>query len=83
MTTYLSPLLAKAVPTALHDHVKRLLVSALSLGPLPEHVALVMDGNRRYARESGLHVSRGHADGFKALGGVRPSDLRMATVRDG
>lgn len=71
MTSYLSPLAAKAIPRSLHDSVKRLLVGTLSLGPLPQHVSFVMDGNRRYARESGLHVSRGHADGFKALGGVR------------
>ncbi|KIR57152.1 di-trans,poly-cis-decaprenylcistransferase [Cryptococcus gattii Ru294] len=39
----------------------------LSLGPIPQHVAFVMDGNRRYARELGQQVESGHTEGFNAL----------------
>lgn len=34
-------------------------------GPIPAHVAMVMDGNRRWAREAGIaDVSEGHRRGF-------------------
>lgn len=44
-----------------------LLLFLLALGPIPNHVAFVMDGNRRYARELGQQVENGHAEGFNAL----------------
>lgn len=50
----------------------RLLLSILSCGPVPRHIAIVMDGNRRYARERGLRVGRGHEAGFESLKGVSP-----------
>ena len=33
----------------------------------PKHVAVIMDGNRRWARGEGLSVSRGHVEGAEAL----------------
>jgi len=36
--------------------------------PMPEHVGLILDGNRRYAREMGFEdVSLGHREGAKKL----------------
>ena len=43
------------------------LIAVLSSGPIPQHVAFVMDGNRRYARQNHKVVAQGHADGFEAL----------------
>lgn len=43
---------------------KRLLDS-VKKGPIPEHVAIIMDGNRRYARKMGLPVYQGHFFGSK------------------
>ncbi|THH00217.1 hypothetical protein EW026_g2284 [Hermanssonia centrifuga] len=43
------------------------LLTVLAAGPLPKHVAFVMDGNRRYARRQHQAVSQGHSDGFAAL----------------
>ena len=43
--------------------------SALQLDPerLPRHVAIIMDGNRRWARERGLPAVEGHRRGIVAL----------------
>ena len=35
--------------------------------PLPTHVAIIMDGNRRWARERGLPEAEGHAAGVEAV----------------
>ena len=43
------------------------LLSVLSSGPIPQHIAFIMDGNRRYAGSKHKPVSQGHADGFLAL----------------
>jgi len=48
------------------------------LGTLPRHVAIVMDGNRRWARQRGLPEAEGHAAGVEA---IRPI-LRRAVERD-
>ncbi len=42
---------------------------AALLGPedLPRHVAIIMDGNRRWAREHGLRELDGHAAGVEAI----------------
>ena len=34
---------------------------------LPTHIAIIMDGNRRWAREHGLEVKDGHKEGAKTL----------------
>ena len=34
---------------------------------LPKHIAIIMDGNRRWARERGLEVKQGHKEGAKTL----------------
>lgn len=50
--------------------LESILISALSTGPIPRHVALVMDGNRRYARRHRLETAEGHALGFESLKGI-------------
>lgn len=34
---------------------------------MPKHIAIIMDGNRRWARENGLEVKQGHKEGAKTL----------------
>ena len=48
-------------------HLTALLIFIVSLGPIPKHVAFVMDGNRRYARGKGQKVREGHTEGFESL----------------
>lgn len=52
--------------TAYQTYEKRLLKEVLSK-PVPKHVAVIMDGNRRYAREFGLLVAEGHEKGKEKL----------------
>ncbi|ESQ50735.1 hypothetical protein EUTSA_v10023082mg [Eutrema salsugineum] len=46
---------------------RKCLFRVLSMGPLPIHLAFIMDGNRRYAKKLGLEVGSGHKAGFPAL----------------
>ncbi|KAF9024751.1 Di-trans-poly-cis-decaprenylcistransferase [Hymenopellis radicata] len=56
---------------------QRLLLRVLAAGPVPRHVAFVMDGNRRYARMNHKQVSQGHADGYLALRRILEICLRL------
>ncbi|VDB99733.1 unnamed protein product [Peniophora sp. CBMAI 1063] len=49
------------------QQVQRAIIATFRAGPVPRHVAFVMDGNRRYARSQGKHVFEGHLNGFYAL----------------
>ncbi|RPB11902.1 Undecaprenyl diphosphate synthase [Morchella conica CCBAS932] len=46
---------------------QELLINALRQGPVPQHIAFVMDGNRRFARNSHIETVEGHNMGFEAL----------------
>ncbi len=61
------------------DRIRRVLLGVLKAGPIPHHVAFIMDGNRRYARNKGVKVIQGHVDGFVALRRVR-AQTRLCTV---
>jgi ditrans,polycis-polyprenyl diphosphate synthase len=43
----------------------------LKSGPLPQHIAIIMDGNRRYATSKNLKKIEGHISGFEKLVEVR------------
>lgn len=45
-------------------------LGALRQGPVPQHIAFVMDGNRRYARSLKKEVIEGHSAGFETLARV-------------
>lgn len=50
--------------------LRELLIGALRQGPIPQHVAFVMDGNRRFAKTHGIETLEGHNLGFEALARV-------------
>ena len=43
------------------------LIAVLASGPVPQHVAFILDGNRRYARSKHKQIKQGHTDGFYTL----------------
>lgn len=49
------------------SQLRELLIGALSKGPVPQHVAFIMDGNRRYARSHKIETIEGHNRGFETL----------------
>lgn len=61
------------LPARLTTYLRDILLSILAAGPIPQHVAFVMDGNRRYARSKKKLIQQGHSDGFLALQRVRVS----------
>ncbi|WVN85085.1 di-trans,poly-cis-decaprenylcistransferase [Cryptococcus depauperatus CBS 7841] len=61
------PIALSSVVHAFFSFTTTFLLFLLSLGPIPQHVGFVMDGNRRYAKELGQKVEQGHREGFVAL----------------
>ncbi|XP_055946190.1 dehydrodolichyl diphosphate synthase complex subunit DHDDS-like isoform X2 [Argiope bruennichi] len=47
--------------------LEKFCINVLKSGPIPKHVALIMDGNRRYAVRKGMEKLQGHAFGFNKL----------------
>ncbi|KAJ8405006.1 hypothetical protein AAFF_G00329270 [Aldrovandia affinis] len=47
--------------------IERLTANILKAGPMPKHVAFIMDGNRRYARKRHVERQEGHTQGFDKL----------------
>jgi tritrans,polycis-undecaprenyl-diphosphate synthase [geranylgeranyl-diphosphate specific] len=62
---------------------KRLL-SLVRKGPIPNHLAVIMDGNRRYAESLGLDLNEGHVRGKDTLENLsdwcRNLNIRYLTV---
>lgn len=54
-----------------------ILIQVLASGPVPKHVAFVMDGNRRYARMNNQKVIQGHSEGYVALRRMLEICLRL------
>jgi len=50
--------------------LRELLIGSLKQGPIPQHVAFVMDGNRRFARNHHIETVEGHNLGFESLARV-------------
>ncbi|XP_073281024.1 dehydrodolichyl diphosphate synthase 6-like isoform X1 [Primulina huaijiensis] len=48
-------------------YMRRFLFRVLSVGPIPNHLAFILDGNRRYARKWDLGEGMGHRAGFLSL----------------
>lgn len=42
-------------------------IERLRSGSVPEHVAIIMDGNSRWARDQGLELSAGHREGVHSV----------------
>jgi tritrans,polycis-undecaprenyl-diphosphate synthase [geranylgeranyl-diphosphate specific] len=59
--------LSHAVGDALRGIAEKRLLEIVRKGPVPRHLAIIMDGNRRFARSTGIPVQDGHAKGRDTL----------------
>ena len=63
--------LSKYTKDALGSYVARnIFLRTLQAGPIPEHVAFIMDGNRRYSKAHGVPVAKGHYKGSQVATNV-------------
>ncbi|KUJ15441.1 Undecaprenyl diphosphate synthase [Mollisia scopiformis] len=66
------------------NQLRELLIGALRQGQIPQHVAFVMDGNRRFARSQKIETVEGHNLGFEALARILEvcykSGVKVVTV---
>uniref|UniRef100_A0ABI8A2S6 Alkyl transferase n=1 Tax=Felis catus TaxID=9685 RepID=A0ABI8A2S6_FELCA len=46
---------------------ERFCANIIKAGPVPKHVAFIMDGNRRYAKKRQVERQEGHSQGFNKL----------------
>lgn len=58
------------------------LLKVLAAGPVPHHIAFVMDGNRRYARMNHKLAQQGHTDGYETLTKVHQNFLFAKGMND-
>ncbi|KAI4386861.1 hypothetical protein MLD38_004749 [Melastoma candidum] len=53
--------------SSLRDFMRRSIFCILMAGPIPNHIAFIMDGNRRFAKKRHMVVGDGHKAGFESL----------------
>jgi tritrans,polycis-undecaprenyl-diphosphate synthase [geranylgeranyl-diphosphate specific] len=61
------PYLSSILADALRESTERHLLDLVLKEPVPRHLGLIMDGNRRFARDHGLVVEEGHLRGKDKL----------------
>ncbi|KAE8721007.1 Dehydrodolichyl diphosphate synthase 6 [Hibiscus syriacus] len=59
--------LSRKIFTVCKTLVRKLVFRVLRTGPMPSHIAVIMDGNRRYAKRNRLNEGAGHDAGAMAL----------------
>ena len=50
--------------------IQKITGKLLSCGPIPNHIAIIMDGNRRFAKQNKVEKIKGHDKGFEKLAEV-------------
>ena len=74
----------KIVTDKTYGYYEEMLEKEVSDGPMPKHIAIIMDGNRRYARELGLETREGHLAGKEKIRDVlnwcMKLDIKTLTV---
>eukprot|EP00092_Neocalanus_flemingeri_P006447 GFUD01006947.1.p1 GENE.GFUD01006947.1~~GFUD01006947.1.p1 ORF type:complete len:301 (+),score=94.24 GFUD01006947.1:253-1155(+) len=50
-----------------YSWLERIGINVIKVGSIPRHVAVIMDGNRRFAKQSGVATIQGHSKGFEKL----------------
>lgn len=62
-----TPYLSHAVAGALQQATERQLLERIRESPVPRHLAIIMDGNRRFASDHGMLIAEGHVRGKDKL----------------
>ncbi|KAL6606708.1 hypothetical protein ACP70R_042361 [Stipagrostis hirtigluma subsp. patula] len=60
-------MISTGVLASFQNFLRKCLVAVLSYGPMPKHIAFIMDGNRRYAKFRSIKEGAGHRVGYTAL----------------
>ena len=60
--------------------IQQFCCNILKNGPIPKHIAFIMDGNRRYASKHSMERSQGHVSGFDRLAHVSLHLIYILTV---
>lgn len=47
--------------------IRQFIFKVICIGPIPNHIAFILDGNRRYAKKCSLEEGAGHKAGFLSL----------------
>lgn len=55
------------------SYIRSFCNNVIKSGQIPKHVAIIMDGNRRFAKKVNCGRSKGHEKGFEKLTEVRGS----------
>jgi ditrans,polycis-polyprenyl diphosphate synthase len=50
-------------------------IAAIRRGPVPQHLAIIMDGNRRFARSNRIDTAEGHYTGAETLKNVKCPEM--------
>jgi tritrans,polycis-undecaprenyl-diphosphate synthase [geranylgeranyl-diphosphate specific] len=61
------PYISHAIGTALRSAAERQLLERIRTSPVPSHLAIIMDGNRRFAQANSLAITQGHLEGKHKL----------------
>lgn len=76
--------ISRLISEAAYQAYEKKLMREVREGPIPHHVAIIMDGNRRFAQEVGLSSADGHRKGKEKLEEVLEwcldVDVRILTV---
>ena len=67
MTVGTSPYLSQAIADAIREASEARLLAQVRADPVPKHLAIIMDGNRRFALAQGMGVAQGHEAGKDKL----------------
>lgn len=59
---------------------QEIFISIMSTGPVPKHIGLIMDGNRRFAKKRDISLAAGHAAGATSLLSVLETCFRVGVT---
>eukprot|EP01080_Neovahlkampfia_damariscottae_P010133 gene10133-2552_t len=57
----------KKISSTVYKIIEYIVIYILKFGPIPKHVAFIMDGNRRWAKNNNLTTEKGHENGYEKL----------------